>query len=121
MQYALTAAFSFANRTLGQGVSGDQVAAVIQAVPGVIAVNVTSLSPGVTSAAGDLAGQGTGFSLSRYNAWLSQAVTVIRPASGSPTQICPYVPVADAQTLPNAAEILVIDPNPGQTILGVMA
>ena len=35
--------YSFANRDFGQGVSADEVAAVIQAVPGVIAVNVKSI------------------------------------------------------------------------------
>jgi hypothetical protein len=90
----------------------------------VTAVNVTAIhigAIGATSAAGDLASEGAAFSLSRYYAWLAQPVTVTRPASGSPTRICPYVPVATSQALPQAAEILVLDPNPGKVVLGVMS
>src|SRR5262249_9701938 len=43
IQSTLSETYSFANRTFGQGVSSDEIAAVIQGVPGVIAVNVTSL------------------------------------------------------------------------------
>jgi hypothetical protein len=120
---ALTTTYSFANRTFGQGVSADEVAAVIQAVPGVVAVNVISLTPLASSTAGDLASEGTTFSLSRYIAWLGQSVTVTRPlaAPGSPPRICPWVPVATTQGLPMAAEILVLDPNPGQVTLGLMS
>jgi hypothetical protein len=117
---ALTTAFSFANRTFGQGVSADEVAAILQAVPGVVAVNVISINTVASSAAGDLASEGATYSLSRYNAWLAQSVSITRPASGSPTTILPYLPVATAQGLPQAAEILVLDPNPGQVVLGVM-
>ncbi len=52
---ALAETYSFANRSFGQGVSADEVAAVIQAVRGVVAVNVAGLQAGPTSAAGDLA------------------------------------------------------------------
>ncbi len=98
----LTETYSFANRTFGQGVSADEVCAVIQAVPGVVAVNVTELQAGPTSAAGDLASQGT-FSISTFNGWLSQQVTNLpRPASGSNLRICPYIPVASSQGLPPA-------------------
>ncbi len=119
----LTTTYSFANRTFGQGVSADEVAAVIQAVPGVVAVNVISLTPLASSTAGDLASEGTTFSLSRYNAWLGKSVTVTRPVPtpGSPPRICPWVPVATTQGLPMAAEILVLDPNPGQVTLGLMS
>ncbi len=58
-------AYSFANRTFGQGVSADEVAAIIQAVPGVIAVNVTKIYTIATSAGGDLASEGGAFSLSK--------------------------------------------------------
>ncbi|MGD0125878.1 MAG: putative baseplate assembly protein [Terriglobia bacterium] len=117
----LTETYSFANRTFGQGVSADEVTSVIQAVPGVLAVNVTNLEAGATSAAGDLAGQGT-FSLSTFNSWLAQQVPNLpRPASGSNLRICPYIPVASSQGLPQAAEILVIDPNPKNVVLGVMS
>jgi hypothetical protein len=118
---ALTETYSFANRTFGQGVSADEVSAVIQAVPGVVAVNVTEVQPGPTSAAGDLASEGT-FSLSTFNSWLSQQVTDFeRPNSGSPFRICPYVPVATSGNLPQPAEILVLDPDPNNVVLGVMS
>jgi len=117
----LAQTYGFANRTFGQGVSADQVSAVIQGVPGVIAVNVTALSPGLSSTAGDLANMNGGFTVSNWQAWLSQPVTVVRPDSGSPTSICPYVPVAGTQGLPVAAEILVIDPNPNNILLTVMS
>jgi hypothetical protein len=118
---ALTETYSFANRTFGQGVSADEVSAVIQAVPGVVAVNVTQIQPGPTSAAGDLASEGT-FSLSTFKSWLSQQVTGLpRPNSGSNLLICPYIPVASSQGLPQPAEILVLDPNPNNVALGVMS
>ena len=67
----LTENYSFANRTFGQGVSADEIAALIQGVPGVIAVNVTGLTVGPTSSAGDLASGG--WSVSAYNnGWLGQ-------------------------------------------------
>lgn len=40
---ALTSAFSFANRAFAQGVSAAEILALIQAVPGVIAVDLTQL------------------------------------------------------------------------------
>jgi hypothetical protein len=116
----LAESYSFANRTFGQAVSADEICAVIQAVAGVLAVNVTALQPGPTSRAGDLAGEGT-FSLSTFNSWLSQQVNVQRPSSGATMQIVPYVPVATSQSLPQAAEILVLDPDPSKVILGVMS
>ncbi len=117
---ALAETYSFANRSFGQGVSADEVAAVIQAVRGVVAVNVAGLQAGPTSAAGDLASEGT-FSLSTFNSWLSQQVTGLeRPGSGSNVRICPYVPAAASRSLPQAAEILVLDPNPKNVVLGVM-
>lgn len=119
----LTSTFSFANRTFGQGVSSDEIAAVIQAVPGVIAVNVTGLIPLQSSTYGDLANLSGGFTVYNWNAWMSAQVTVPRPNSDTSSRICPYVPVpaADAQTLPIAAEILVLSPNPADVSLGVMS
>ena len=111
--------YSFNARTFGQGVSADEVTAFIQAVPGVIAVNVTKVEAEATSAAGDL-GSGA-WSVSAYNSWLSQQVSLTRPPSSSPTRICPYLPLANPDTLPYAAEILVLDPNPKNVVLGVMA
>jgi baseplate J-like protein len=111
--------YSFDARTFGQGVSEDEIAAFIQAVPGVIAVNVTALALGSTSKAGDLSsGQ---WSTYAYTQWLSQQVTLVRPASGSPMRICAYVPVATPDALPLPAEILVLDPDPKKVVLGVLA
>ncbi len=115
----LTSTYSFGSRTFGQGVSGDEIAALIQGVPGVVAVNVTQLKVGLTSKAGDLGS--VGYSVSEWNNWISQQETVTRPNSGSPTRICPYVPVATIGALPPPAEILVLDPNPLAVTLGVMA
>jgi hypothetical protein len=117
---ALYQAYSFAERTFGQSVSADAVATVIQSVPGVVAVNVTKLFTVATSRAGDLASQGA-FTLSGLNNWLAQQVSLPRPYSDSPSRICPYLPVANAQSLPLPAEILVLDPDPSQVILGLMS
>jgi hypothetical protein len=118
---ALKASYSFANRGFGQGVSSDEVAAFIQAVPGVVAVNVTQLTVGPTSTAGDLSAGN--WSLTAYFNWLAGEISggLPRPSSGSPTRICPYVPVASVGPPPYAAEILVLDPNPDSVALGVMA
>jgi hypothetical protein len=111
--------YSFGARNFGQGVSADEVDAFVQAVPGVIAVNVTKLKVGPTSAAGDLSSRS--WSVSAYNTWLSHPVTLTRPLSSSPTRICAYMPLANPDKLPDAAEILVLDPNPKNVVVGVMA
>jgi hypothetical protein len=121
VRQALTQTYSFQQRTFGQGVSADEVASVIQAIPGVVAVNVTEIHTVATSAAGDLAGMSGGFSLTNLNSWLAQQVTITRPFSDSPTRICPFLPVANALTLPQPAEILVLDPDPASVFLGVMS
>jgi hypothetical protein len=119
VRQALAQNYSFSNRSFGQGVSADEVAAFIQAVPGVVAVNVTNLQVGQTSTAGDItSGQ---YSVLALNNWLAQTVTLDRPSSGSPTRICAYLPVANFDALPQPAEILVLDPDPTQVALGVMA
>lgn len=119
VRQALATNYSFANRNFGQGVSADEVAAFIQAVPGVVAVNVTSLQPGPTSKAGDISsGQ---YSVAFINTWLSEPVTLDRPDSGSPMRICPFLPIASFDALPQPAEILVLNPDPKQLALGVMA
>ena len=113
--------YSFASRNFGEGVSGDEVAALIQGVPGIIAVNVKSLNIIATSSAGDI-GSG-GYSISAYNKWIGQALTtpLPRPSSGAPGSICAYIPRATTGTaLPLPAEILVLDPNPANVSLGVM-
>lgn len=118
----LNTMYGFLKRTFGQGVSADGIAAIIQGVPGVVAVNVTAIprSSLISSTAGDLASEGSSYSVSRYNQWTSQQVSVNRPGSGSPNRICPYVPTASPEGLPQAAEILVLNPKPGSVVLGVM-
>jgi hypothetical protein len=110
--------YSFDARTFGQGVSADEIAAFIQGVPGVVAVNVTKLALGPTSKAGDLgAGHWSTFA---YNQWLSQQVTLDRVGSTSPTRICAYLPIASPDALPLPAEILVLDPDPKTIVLGAL-
>jgi hypothetical protein len=113
----LAKTYSFAARAFGQGVSGDEVATLIQGVPGVVAVNVTRLRAWQTSAAGDLGS--AGYSLSAYQNWLAQPKVVQRKHAG-PTRICPYVPIATPGALPQPAEILVLDPDPAAVVLEVM-
>jgi predicted phage baseplate assembly protein len=117
---ALSNTYSFANRTFGEGVSADEVASVMQAVPGVVAVNVTGLSRFATSTAGDLAGGGA-FSIAKLNAWLAQKITYTLPTSDSPTRICAFLPVPSLTSVPLPAEILVLDPDPHAVTLGVMS
>jgi len=115
---ALRRHYSFANRGFGQGVSGDEIAALVQAVPGVVAVKLTALVLGATSSAGDLASGG--WSVYAYQQWLSQPVSLTRPA-GDTMRICPHVPAASPDGLPLAAEILVLDPDPNAIALGVLS
>jgi hypothetical protein len=113
--------YSFALRTFGQGISVDEIASTIQGVPGVIAVNVTNLSVIASSKGGDLANLSGGFTVSNWNDWMSQQVTVPRPWSDTSTRICSYLPLASIQALPLPAEILVLDPDPKSIVLGVMS
>jgi hypothetical protein len=118
----LASSFSFASRTFGQGVSADQIAAIVQSVPGVIAVNVTGLSVEQSSLAGDLANLSGGFTVSNWNAWMAQQVSGIpRPNADTTSRICPYLPVPSSTGNPLPAEILVIDPDPKSVVLGPMA
>lgn len=114
----LRQSYSFQQRGFGEGVSVDEVAALIQGVCGVVAVNVSKLKVGATSKAGDIT---TGaWSVSAYYNWLSQQVSLPRPYSDTPTRICPYLPIADPDKLPLPAEILVLDPNPKSVVLGML-
>ncbi len=119
----LSESYNFANRTFGQGVSADEVSTVIQGVPGVIAVNVTAITAGPTSAAGDLAGLSGAFTITTLNNWLAQQIEppLPRPASGSPNRICPYLPIPSLTSVPQPAEILVLNPDPAAVTLGVMS
>ena len=114
----LNSRYSFANRTFGQGISADELDAAIQSVPGVVAVNIRRLKTIATSQAGDLGS--AGFSVAAYQSWIQQYVHVKRPRSGAPNSICPYIPVPHKHKMPEAAEILVISPNPNDIVLGVM-
>jgi Baseplate J-like protein len=120
----LSAAFGFAQRDFGQGVSVDEISTIIQNVPGVVAVNVdaASLQTVASSFAGDLASVSSGFSVANWNNWLAQLVIggVPRPAAPAQT-IAAYLPVANTQSLPLPAEILVLDPDPSSVVLGVMS
>ncbi len=99
----------------------DEVCAVIKSVPGVVAVNVTNIEALVTSAAGDLSNQAGRLTIAELNNWMADQVTLLRPFSDSATRICAYLPVASSQSLPQPAEILVLDPDPGKVKLGVMS
>jgi hypothetical protein len=76
---AVQTAFSFDARSFGQSVSVDEIAAVIQNVSGVVAVNVTLLT--------------------------NESTMVSQP------RLCAALPIASADSTPNPAEILVLDPN----------
>jgi hypothetical protein len=121
VRQTLSQTYSFANRSFGQGVSADELAAVIQSVAGVVAVNVSRIRVLASSAAGDLAGLRGGLSISNLNGWLSQWKKVPRPHSDSPKRICPYLPVPNQVALPMPAEILVLHPDPRYVLLGKMS
>lgn len=112
--------YRFTNRTFGQGVSADEIEALIQGVSGVVGVHVTDLNVIATSPAGDIGS--AGFSVSTYNTWIGQALTTPLPRATAKSQkrICPYVPTASNNSLPEPAEILVLDPDPANVTLGVM-
>jgi hypothetical protein len=117
---ALYAAYSFAARGFGDGVTGDEIAALIQGVAGIIAVNVKRVQVVATSSAGDIGS--AAFSLSAYNSWMASALTKPLPRPhGGPAKICPYTPVASLTALPQPAEILVLDPDPQHLVLGTMS
>ncbi len=115
----LISTYSFASRSFGQGVSGDEIAALIQGITGVVAVNVTSVTLGLTSSAGDLGS--AGFSVATQQTWIAGRVSLSRPQSSNPNVICPYIPVASVGALPPPADLLVLNPDPTQVVLGVMA
>ena len=117
----LSQAYSFAARTFGQGVSVDEISTVIQNVPGVVAVNVNEITIVASSIAGDLASLSDGFSLSTWNNWMAQQVTVPRNDANSGGSIPAYLPSANSESFPLPAEILVLDPNPGSVVLGIMS
>jgi hypothetical protein len=117
---ALSQAFAFAVRDFGQAVTTDEVAAVIQAVPGVVGVNVTSIFTVSTSSGGNIAAWGQGLTIAQYRAWITRLGA--RPSSGMDCadQIQSFLPVASSQSVPQPAEIVVLDPNPINVQLTVM-
>jgi hypothetical protein len=120
IQSLLQSTYSFANRTFGQGVTNDEIAALIQSVPGVIAVNVLCLNVIGSSNAGDIGG--SAFSIAAYYAWQATLIApaLSRPCTLAGNGICPYIPVPSLTQLPIAAEILVLDPDPSNVTLGTM-
>jgi hypothetical protein len=117
---AVTEAFSFQARTFGQGVSVDEVAAIIQGVPGVLAVNVTNLWTTTSSTGGDISAQGR-LTVSQWSTWLSGATTLPRLFANTPTQLYAYLPVASALSPPFPAEILVLDPSLNPASWGLLS
>jgi uncharacterized phage protein gp47/JayE len=115
----LTANFSFAARSFGQRVGLDEITAIIQAVPGVVAVTVTGLTRGISSTGGDLDGLGGTASVSGYNQWLAGQVSLTRQVADTPLQLYAALPIASRTALPQPAEILVLAP--GQILFGVLA
>ncbi|MGA1989387.1 MAG: putative baseplate assembly protein [Candidatus Sulfotelmatobacter sp.] len=117
----LQTTYSFANQTFGQGVYADEIAALIQGVTGVIAVNVSPPKVVATSQAGDIGS--AAFSVAAYYAWSLQAISppLQRPCTTANNGICPFVPVASLTAPPSPAEILVLDPNPINVVLGTMS
>jgi hypothetical protein len=117
----LQSTYSFANRTFGQDVTNDEIAALIQSVPGVVAVNVLSLKVIGTSNAGDIGS--AAYSVAAYYAWQATLITPLlpRPCTQASNGICPYIPVPSLTVLPAAAEILVLDPDPSNVTLGTMS
>jgi hypothetical protein len=116
---ALKASFSFTARSFGQPVGLDEITAIIQAVPGVVAVNVSGLTRGISSTGGDLASLGGTASVSGYNQWLAGQVGLTRQVADTPLQLCAALPIASRTALPQPAELLVLAP--GQILFGVLA
>jgi hypothetical protein len=102
-------------------VYADEIAALIQGVTGVIAVNVSPPKVVATSQAGDIGS--AAFSVAAYYAWSLQAISppLQRPCTTANNGICPFVPVASLTAPPSPAEILVLDPNPINVVLGTMS
>jgi predicted phage baseplate assembly protein len=116
---ALSNSFSFPARTFGQSVRLDEITAVIQAVTGVIAVNVTGLTRGISSTGGDLASLGGQATLSGLNQWLAGQISLSRSFADTPLLLSASLPSVSGTALPQPAEILVIAPD--QITLGVLA
>jgi len=117
---ALSDGFGFEARDFGQAVGIDEIAAVIQGIAGVVAVNVTGLTRGISSRGGDLANLGGYATISVLKNWMNQQIVLNRPFADTPSQLCAFLPVADSHAVPQPAEILVLDPDPARIALGIM-
>ncbi len=112
----LSTTYSFANRTFGQGITFDELSTVIQAVPGVIAVNVKEICSGdrCVSATRSLnattAASSEVFRRRLIGSFLDYRIGIL-----------PHRPTLRPDTSPKPAEILLLDPNPNAVVLGVMA
>jgi hypothetical protein len=117
----LQSTYCFAKRGFGQGVTNDEIAALIQSVPGVIAVNVINLKIIGSSNAGDIGS--SAYSVAAYYAWQATLLSppLPRPCTKVGNGICPYIPVPSLTQLPAAAEILVLDPDPSNVTLGTIS
>jgi hypothetical protein len=117
----LQSTYCFASRGFGQGVTKDEIAALIQSVPGVVAVNVVNLKVIGSSNAGDIGS--AAYSVAAYYAWQATILSppLTRPCTQASNGICPYIPAPSLIQLPAAAEILVLDPDPSNVVLGTMS
>ena len=102
---------------------------MIQSVSGVLAVNVTNLTRVASSTGGDFASVYA--TIAQKNQWLSNQGPVVRPLLDPPGGLLAYLPVANpfspppssppTVSSPQPAEILVIDPQPGNVVLEIMS
>ena len=76
---SLSQSFGFEARDFGQAVGIDEIATVIQGVPGIVAVNVNGLKRGISSTGGDLASLGGYATISVLDSWLAQQVSLSEP------------------------------------------
>jgi hypothetical protein len=117
----LSRAFSFRARTFGQNVGVDEITAVIQGVPGVVAANVTGLTRGNSSTAGDLASNAGYATVAVLANRIARYISLVRPFADSTDRLYAYLPTVDFDALPQPAEILVIDPVPANIKLRKMS
>ena len=90
-----------------------------------IAVNVFGLTRGVSSTGGDLASLANYTTISTLNNWQSQHISLQRPFADTATQLYAYLPVPNQtldgqQSVPQPAEILVMNPEPNAVVLGTL-
>jgi hypothetical protein len=117
----LSGKLGFKARDFGQAVGIDEITSVIQGIAGVLAVNVTGLTRGISSTGGDLANLGGYATISVLDNWMAQQIILNRPFADPPSRLCAFLPVADPHALPQPAEILVLDPDPAKIALEIMS